>query len=144
VLFESCDWINNMLNTSSPSCWLEGFIVHSHWDFGNEIVITSIMNVTEENLLYCHEALEMLHTINEKVLLSEQLWKNYEALKFCNTFPMEKLFNYNPLKLTCWHKARQVLHPNASSIITIILCTKIIVNIKRGFPSCGCCFSSCW
>jgi len=69
----------------------------------------------------------------------KELWT--EALKFSNTFPMEKPFNYNSLKLTCWHKARQVSHPNTSSIITIILCTKIIMNIKRGFPSCCCCFS---
>jgi len=37
-------------------------IVHSRWDFGNEIVITSIMNGTEETFLYCCEALKMPHT----------------------------------------------------------------------------------
>jgi len=26
-------------------------IVHSHWDFGNEIVITSVMNAAEENFM---------------------------------------------------------------------------------------------
>jgi len=115
-------------------------IVRLCWDFGNEIIITSVMNTTEENFLYCREALKMPHTMNKEALLSEQLWKKYKALKFCNTFPMEKPFNYNPLKLTCWHKARQVSCPNASSVITIILCTKIIVNIKHGFPSHCCCF----
>jgi len=59
----------------------------------------------------------MPHTMKKKALPSELPWKKYEALKFSNTFPMEKLFNYNALKLMCWYKARQVLHPNASSII---------------------------
>jgi len=57
-----------------------------------------------------------------------------------DTFPMRSHLTTILLKLTCWHKAWQVSHPNASSIITIILCTKIIVNIKYGFSSCCCCF----
>jgi len=59
------------------------------------------MNVAEEKFLYCLEALKMPQTMSEKALLLEQLQKKYEALKFCNTFPMEKPFKYNPLKLTC-------------------------------------------
>jgi len=51
------------------------------------------MNVAEEKFLYCREALKMPHTMSEKVFLLEQLRKKYEALKFCNTFPMEKPFN---------------------------------------------------
>ena len=73
-----------------------------------------------------------------KILSFREALQMLYASNFSNTFSMEKLFNYNPLKLTCWHKVRQVLHPNVSSIITIILCTNIIVNIKHGFSSCCC------
>jgi len=86
-------------------------------------------------ILYCCEALKILYTM-KKVLLLEPLWENYEALNFSNTFPTEKPFNYNPLKLMSWHKARQVLCLNVPLIITIILCMRTIVNIKHGFPSC--------
>jgi len=58
------------------------------------------MNAVEEQFLYCHEALKMPHTMNKKALLLEQLWKKYEALKFSNTFLMEKPFNYNPFEVT--------------------------------------------
>jgi len=43
----------------------------------------------------------MPYTMKEKALLLETLGKNYEASKFSNTFPMERPFNYNALKLTC-------------------------------------------
>jgi len=98
------------------------------------------MNTSEEKFIYCREALKMPHTMNKKELLLEQLWKKYESLKFSNTFPMEKSSNYNLLKLPCYHKARQVVCPSTSSIITIVLCMKITVNIKHGFPSLCCWF----
>jgi len=56
-------------------------IVCLRWDFRNEI-ITSVVNAAAESFLYCREALKMPYTMNKKALLSELLWKNYEALKF--------------------------------------------------------------
>jgi len=63
-----------------------------------EIIITSILNPPEEKFLYCHEALKMPHTMNKKAPLLKQLWKKYEALKFSNTFPIEKPYNFDKYK----------------------------------------------
>jgi len=74
-------------------------IVCSSWDFTYEIVITSVINIVEEKFLYWCEASKMAYTVKQKALLLELLWEKYEVLKFSNTFPIEKPFNYNPLNL---------------------------------------------
>jgi len=109
------------------------------WDVQNESIITSVTNIAEEKILCYHEPFKCCTQWNKKCFCQSHHERIMKLWIFFNTFPMEKPFNYKPLKFTCWHKAGQVSCPNASSIITMILCTKIIVNIKHGFPSRCCC-----
>ena len=56
------------------------------------------MNMLELKILYCHEARQMPETIKQEALQLEPQLKSYGACKFSHTFPMEKPFNYSPLK----------------------------------------------
>ena len=64
-------------------------------------LITSGRNMSELKNLYCHEARQMPETIKQEALQLEPLLESYEAYKFSHTFPVEKPFNYSPLKLPC-------------------------------------------
>jgi len=63
-------------------------LVRSHWDFGIEIIITSIMNTLEEKILYYHEALKMPHTMIKSPSKEATMKEIYKALKFSNLFPI--------------------------------------------------------
>jgi len=120
-IFHNFSWTKNLL----VSMFALRFQKWNHYNFHYEHL--------RRNLLYCGSPLNATHNEQKSTSIGankKDIWK----------FPIEKPFNYNSLKLTCWHKARQVSCPNASSIIIIILCTKIIMNIKHGFPSRCCCF----
>ena len=56
-----------------------------------------------KTFLYHREARQMLETIKQKALQLEPVLGNYGACKFSHTFPMEKPFNYKPLKLPSEH-----------------------------------------
>ena len=49
--------------------------------------------------LYYREARQMPETIKQKALQLEPVMGSNGAYKFSHTFPMEKPFNYKPLKL---------------------------------------------
>ena len=49
--------------------------------------------------LYHREARQMPEMIKQKALQLEPVLERYRACKFSHTFPMEKPFNYKPLKL---------------------------------------------
>ena len=51
----------------------------------------------EYKLIYCREAHQMPETIKQEALQLEPM-ESYGACKFSHTFPMEKPFNYSPLK----------------------------------------------
>ena len=53
--------------------------------------------------LYHCEAHQMPEVIKQKVLQLEPVLGSYGACKFSHTFPVEKPFNYNPLKLSSQH-----------------------------------------
>ena len=53
--------------------------------------------------LYHHEARQMPETIKQKAFQLEPVLERYRACKFSHTFPMEKPFNYKPLKLPSEH-----------------------------------------
>ena len=53
--------------------------------------------------LYDCEACQMPDMINQKVLQLEPVLGNYGACKLSHTFPKEKPFNFNPLKLPSKH-----------------------------------------
>ena len=55
------------------------------------------------NILYYCEARQMLEMMKQEALQLEPVLGSYEACKFSHTFPMEKPFNYNPLKLPSEH-----------------------------------------
>jgi len=116
-------------------------IVCSCWDFRNEFVITSILNVTYENFFVLSWS-PWIAANNEKNVATTYK-RDIKLWNFFNILPIEKPFNYNPFNLMSKQvlaKAIQMLCPNMSPTIVIILCMKIIVNIKHGFPSCCCCF----
>ena len=48
--------------------------------------------------LYCHEARQMPETIKQEALQLKPQLESCGAYKFSYTFPMEKPFNYSPLK----------------------------------------------
>ena len=50
-------------------------------------------------MLYRREARQMPERIKQEALQLEPVLGSYEAFNFSHTFPMEKPFNYNPLKL---------------------------------------------
>jgi len=72
-------------------------IVRLHWDFGNEIIITSVMNAVEEKNLYCCEALKMPHTMNKKCFYRS----NYERIMKLWNFPIHFLWR-SLLTTTLW------------------------------------------
>ena len=53
-------------------------------------------------LYYC-ETRQMPETIKQKALRLEPVLGSYGACKLSHTFPMEKPFNYKPLKLPSEH-----------------------------------------
>ena len=53
--------------------------------------------------LYHREARQMPEMIKHKALQLEPVLESYGACKFSHIFPMEKPFNYNPLKLVSEH-----------------------------------------
>ena len=55
-------------------------------------------NALEKNL-YCLEARQMPERMKQEALQLEPVLGSYGACKFSHTFPMEKPFNYSPLKL---------------------------------------------
>ena len=55
------------------------------------------------NILYHREACKMPETIKQKALQLEPVLGNNGACNFFHKFPMEKPFNYNPLKLPSEH-----------------------------------------
>ena len=59
----------------------------------------SARNTPEQKFLYCREARQMPETIKQEALQLEPVLGSYGACKFSHTFPMEKPFNYSPLKL---------------------------------------------
>ena len=60
-------------------------------------LITSERNMPEYKLIYCREAHQIPETIKQEALQLEPM-ESYGACKFSHTFPMEKPFNYSPLK----------------------------------------------
>jgi len=98
------------------------------------------MSVTEENFytammpLKCHTQWMEKHFCQSNYERNMRLW-NFAILFLWRS----------RLTTTLWSwcvdiKPDKCRTLNTSSIITIILCTKIIVNIKHGFPSCCCWF----
>ena len=53
--------------------------------------------------LYHCEASQMPEMIKQEALQLEPVLRGYGACKFSHTFPMEKQFNYKPLKLPSEH-----------------------------------------
>ena len=60
--------------------------------------------------LYYHEARQMPKMIKQKALQLESVLGSYGACKFSHTFPMEKPFNYKPLKLPSEHMLCSNMH----------------------------------
>ena len=56
-------------------------------------------NMVEQKILYCREAHKMPERMRREALQLEPALGSYGAFKFSHTFPMEKPFNYSPLKL---------------------------------------------
>ena len=74
-------------------------------DSGKKCIISIIdkrnIAVNRQNWLIthtCHKALQMLETIKQEALQLEPVLESYGACKFSHTFPIEKPFNYSPLK----------------------------------------------
>ena len=57
----------------------------------------------QEIFLHDCEASQMLEAIKQKVLQLDPVLGSYGACKFSHTFPVEKPFNYKPLKLPSQH-----------------------------------------
>ena len=55
--------------------------------------------MVEYIFLYHCETRQMPEIMKQEALQLEPVLGSYEACKFSHTFPMEKLFNYNSLKL---------------------------------------------
>ena len=53
----------------------------------------------------------MPETIKQEALQLEPPLESYEAYKFSHTFPVEKPFNYSPLKLPCSWRDVLVVKP---------------------------------
>ena len=62
-------------------------------------LITSGSNALEYKFLYCLAARQMPERMKQEALQLELMLGSYGACKFSHTFPMEKPFNYSPLKL---------------------------------------------
>ena len=62
-------------------------------------LITSSGNMLCLIFLYHCKACQMQETIKQKALQLEPVLGNYKACKVSHIFPVEVLFNYNPLNL---------------------------------------------
>ena len=61
--------------------------------------MTTGKNMVHQIVLYYREAHQIPEIIKQKALQLELVLGSYKACKFPHTFPMEKPFIYNPLKL---------------------------------------------
>ena len=62
-------------------------------------IITSGRNTPEQKILDHYEAHQMPETMKQEALQLEPVLGSYGDCKLSHTFPMEKPFNYSPLKL---------------------------------------------
>ena len=67
-------------------------------------------------MLYHCEAHQMAEVIKQKALQLEPVLGSYEAYKFFHIFPVEKPFNFSPLKLPSQHMFMTCIYSNRAPI----------------------------
>ena len=72
-----------------------------------------------EIFLYHREACQMPETIKQKALQLEPVLGSYGACKLSRTFPMEKPFNYKPLKFPSEHTVRLIKKFTFRTVVNI-------------------------